>query len=320
MIVRILAFAVPKLPRRFWYFLADVFGAIASVVHRSGRRVAFSNLEAALGSQVSVGRRKRLVRESYQYFARGMADLYWSPRLTMKSFSKIVDFEDLERLKRERGTERGYIFAGPHYGGFEWIALALGLCGFNSTIVTQAFKNPLLDETFNRLRETSGVETIRRDGALLRLYKALLKGRSIGMAVDLTVSARLPAVPIECFGLTTCVTMGHAWMHERTGAPIIPINCEPRPGGRYRLTVYPPIEMARGATHQEIAQACWDRFEPVIRENPAPWLWMYKYWRYRPAAATRRYPDYANESPHFEKLLARTAKENAERRAQPAAR
>ena len=25
-----------------------------------------------------------------------------------------------------------------------------------------------------------------------------------------------------------------------------------------------------------------------IPENPAPWLWMYKHWRYKPTSATRR--------------------------------
>jgi hypothetical protein len=38
---------------------------------------------------------------------------------------------------------------------------------------------------------------------------------------------------------------------------------------------------------------------------------MYKHWRYRPPNASVAYPGYANESPHFRKLLVRTARENA---------
>jgi len=56
-------------------------------------------------------------------------------------------------------------------------------------------------------------------------------------------------------------------------------------------------------THQQIAQACWDSFEPYVRKNPAPWLWMYKHWRYRPSDAQRPYPFYANVEPRFDKLL-----------------
>lgn len=131
------------------------------------------------------------------------------------------------------------------------------------------------------------------------------------MAVDLTVSAKLPSVPIVCFGMQKCVTLAPAWLHQRTGAPIIPTYCEPLPGGRYRLVPCPALNVPPGASQQEIAQAWWDCCEPVIRRNPAPWLWMYKHWRYRPPDAARSYPDYANESPHFRRLLARMEKEKA---------
>ena len=308
--IRAMANLIPALPRRVNHFVADIIGAAASFVHWPGRVVALNNLETAF-PELPLAQRRTLVRHSYQYFSRAMADLFWSPRLTSENLHRIFDLEDLERLKREGGNERGAIFACLHYGGFEWIAVVLGLTGFKCTVVTQGFKNPLLNSTFNGLREVSGHQTIRREGAMLRLYKALLAQRSVTLAVDLTVSAKLPSVPISCFGMQTCVTFGHAWLHKRTGAAIIPTHCEPLPDGRYRLVLHPALEIAQNATHQQIAQACWDRFEPVVRRNPAPWLWMYKHWRYRPAQAARPYPDYANESPHFRKLLARTEKERA---------
>jgi len=306
-----LARLVPLLPRLVCHALANVVGAVAAFVHIPGRKIALSNIKAAFGPEMSGRGKRRLVRQSYQHFARAMADLFWSARVTRENLPAIFDLTDLARLKRERGTGQGIIFACLHYGGFEWIALALGLSGFKCTVVTQAFKNPLLNNTFNQLREVSGHLTIRREGAMLRLLKALKNERCVTLAVDLTVSAKLPSVPISCFGLQTCVTFAHAWLHQRTGAAIIPIHCEPLPGGRYRLVLHPELQIAPEATHQQVAQACWDHFEPIIRRNPAPWLWTYKHWRYRPANALQRYPDYANESPHFRKLLARTEKERA---------
>lgn len=307
--VRAIAAAIPALPRRACHVLADVLGSAAAYLHRSGRKVALENLEAAFGTEITLNERKKLVRESYRHFARAMADLFWSPRLTSANLRTIMDLSDLDRLKSEGATESGVIFACLHYGGFEWIALALGLSGINCTVVTQGFKNPLLNETFNSRREVSGQQTVRREGAMLRLYKALINRRSVTLAVDLTVSAKLPSVPITCFGLQTCVTFAHAWLHKRTGARIIPTHCEPLTDGRYRLVLHPPLEVPPNATHQQVAQTCWERFEPVIRRHPAPWLWMYKHWRYRPAATARRYPEYANESPHFSKLLARIENE-----------
>jgi lauroyl/myristoyl acyltransferase len=53
---------------------------------------------------------------------------------------------------------------------------------------------------------------------------------------------------------------------------------------------------------REIAQRCWDEFEPVIRARPDLYLWPYKHFRYRPKSAVRTYPFYAHESGAFEKL------------------
>ena len=81
------------------------------------------------------------------------------------------------------------------------------------------------------------------------------------------------------------------------------------PEGRYRLVFHPPIEFPTGSSLREMAQACWDQFEPVVRANPAPWLWMYKHWRYRPLApGPAAYPFYANPSLEFERRLEERAK------------
>ena len=150
----------------------------------------------------------------------------------------------------------------------------------------QEFKNPLLNPIFVSLRESSGQRVIPSAGGSVRqLYKTLHRGGRVAILTDLTIPAQLPTVVIDCFGLKTSVTFAHAWAHRRAGATIINVHCEPLPGGRYRIVFHPPIEFPTDASFQEIAQACWDQFEPHVRANPAPWMWMYKHWRYRPLAA-----------------------------------
>ncbi len=294
----------PRLPRPLGRWLGNFIGLIVNQIDREGRQVALSNLVCAFGDELSPRERRRLVRHSYQHFSRAAADLYWSPRLTSQNLHSVFDLADLARVEKEYG-KRGLIFACLHYGGFELISLALGLSGFECTVVTQAFKNPLLTGPINQLRETGGYQTVRREGALLRLYKSLVAGRNVAFAVDLRVSPRFPSVPITSFGMQTSVTLSHAWLHQRTQAPIIPTHCEPLPHGRYRLVLHSALKISPNDTEQEIAQACWDAFEPVVRQKPAPWLWMYKHWRYLPPNPGRGYPDYAKESSHFNRLLAR---------------
>lgn len=295
---------VPLLSRKACYQLAGAAGALAARFDARGRKVALSNLEAAFGDGFSPERRAEIVRESYQHFARTMLDLFWSPRLNARNYTDYIEFQNVERTRAEIAPSNCCIVGAFHYGNFEWFSLACGWLGFPSAITTQEFKNPLLDESFQKLRERSGHTMVPREGAIIRLYKALRKKERVALLVDTTLPPHHPTVVIECFGMKTIVTVAHAWLQDRTGAPIIPAFCVPLVDGRYRVMTHPKIQLAKGATHQEIAQACWDSFEPVVRKNPAPWLWMYKHWRYKPAGASG-YPFYSHQSLKFDQIAAR---------------
>ena len=280
------------------------------IFDRHRYEVALNNLEVAFGDQLSIQERRKIARESFQHFARTMVDLLWSPRLTPENFSRYIEFENFEESARGTGPERSIMIACYHYGNFEWLSLACGFLDLKGTIISQEFKNSLLDPIFKKLREQSGHELIPRERGLVRLYKVLRRKGRTALLVDLTVPPSQGAVAIDCFGLKTCVTSAHAWLHERTGVPIVPAHCEPLAHGGYRIIFHPKIDTSAGMTHQQIAQACWNSFEPYVRKNPAPWLWMYKHWRYRPANAKRPYPFYANVLGPFEKILQAQAPES----------
>ena len=296
---------VPLLSRKLCFHLANSLGSLMSIFDRHGRKVALSNLEVAFEDQYSACERERIVCESFQHFARTMLDLLWSPRLTRENFSRYIELQNFEETAHGTGVERSFIMATYHYSNFEWLSMACAYSGKTGTIVAQEFKNSLLDPIFKKIRERCGHEFVPRERGIVRLYKVLRRKGTTALLVDLTVPPTQGAVAIDCFGLKTSVTAAHAWLHQRTGAPIIPAHCEPLPGGRYRVVFHPKITNAETMTLQQITQACWDSFEPYVRKNPAPWLWMYKHWRYLPAKADRPYPFYANPLGSFEKLLER---------------
>ena len=139
---------------------------------------------------------------------------------------------------------------------------------------------------------------------MIRLLKAVKRGGMAGMLADLTLRPDQPAAIIDAFGRKMCVNILHAILAQRGGACLLPIHGEPLPDGRVRVVIDPPLEVPEGASVREIAQICWDRFEPRIRERPELWMWAYKHWRYRPKnAAPEDYPNYANVSPAFDALL-----------------
>lgn len=294
---------VPLLSRKACLHLAHFVGALASIFDRRGRRVALANVEAAFGDGMSILQRRKIVRESYQHFARTMLDLLWSPRLTPENFSSFIELQNFDETSKGTGPERSVLIACYHYSNFEWLAAACAFLGLTGTIINQEFKNSLLDPIFKRIREQSGHEMIPRERGIVRLYKVLRRKGRTAMLVDLNIPPSQGAVVIDCLGLKTSVTAAHAWLHQQTGVPIVPAHCEPLPDGRYRLVFHPKIENTAAKTQTEIAQACWNSFEPHVRKNPAPWLWMYKHWRYRPANPKRPYPFYADFSPKLDRLI-----------------
>ena len=140
---------------------------------------------------------------------------------------------------------------------------------------------------------------------MIRFLKMLLRGTPVGILADLTMKMSQPAVIIRAFGLRMRVTMMHTILHKRTSALIQPFITLLQPDGRYMVRLLEPLEFSKEASYQQIAQICWERFEPTIRQRPEQWLWLYKHWRYRPVEDAGCYPFYANCSEKFERELAR---------------
>ncbi len=295
---------VPLLSRGGAHRLGGWLGALVAAAHRSGRAVALENLEVAFGDRFSPAERRRLARESYQNFARAMIHLLWSARVDRQNFSENFEVVNLEEALAGIDRSRGLITVTFHFGDWEAAALAMGLAGYPLLIVAQESKNPYLGAVFTRIRERAGHQVTGRERAIMKMFKALKGGRTVAILSDLAPKTTEPFVAVDCFGLKTCVTFAHAWLHQHTGAAIVPLFCEQLPDGRRRLVVLPPLAPAPEATVEEIAQACWDRFEAAVRNDPGSWLWMYKHWRYKPTQTAARYPSYAGEWRKLDRQLA----------------
>ncbi|MGY8643984.1 MAG: lysophospholipid acyltransferase family protein [Verrucomicrobiales bacterium] len=302
-----LATSIPLLPRRGAHVLANGLGTIGYRLDARGRRNARQNLRAVYDNEKSEEEIVAIIKGAFRAFARTVIDQFWSRRLNQENYEKFCRIELDDSAAMEKARETGAIWVTPHYSNFEWVALVMGFRDYKFTIVAQDFKNPHLTKIFSDNREISGHEVISSNRALIRLLKNLKSGGNAAFLTDLTVKPSKAATAIKCFDYKTCVTAIHAELTNRTGLPVIPGICIPQDDGTYLIKGFAPLEFSDNATPQEISQACWDQFEPHIRENPAPWLWMYKHWRYRPKydANAGQYPDYAGESGHFEKVNAR---------------
>ena len=301
---RLLMHGLPRLTRRSCLRLANGLGALAWLLDARGRGVALANLEGVFGDRYTPAQRRAIARASYQNFLRTMLDLFWMHRAWPEGGAHLVQFEGFEALRPQLAREkRGTVFLCVHQGNWEWANVASGLLGFGNVVVAENFKNPRLTAIFSSLRQVSGQTIIPQENSLLRMLKIVKRGGATGMLIDLNLRPSQAATVIEGFGLKMCVPLLHAVLAQRANALLVPVETRPQPDGTCRVIAHPGVEWPEGASLQEIAQRCWDAFEPIIRARPELWLWPYKHFRYRPRHATRTYPAYANDSSKFEKLL-----------------
>ena len=300
--VSLLIGIVPLLPFRFLHILAESVGWLVYHLDRKNRRVAFANLEAAFGDKFTPKERERIARRSVQVFGRSFLELFWTPRLNASNVGKYIAIEDEKLLQSILSAKRSRPVVGVtiHFGNFEWASSYYALRGYNGLILMQRFKNDRLTALFQRLRDASGQTSVTQENSMVRFFKALKRGVPVGILIDLTLKMSDPAVIFRTFGLPMRATMMHAVLHERTRAPIMPFVALPQKRGGYLIRAFEPMEFPAGTPFHEIAQACWDKFEPLIREHPEQWLWGYKHWRYRPANPEKAHPFYANRSELFD--------------------
>jgi Kdo2-lipid IVA lauroyltransferase/acyltransferase len=285
-----------------------------------GRATALSNLDAAFGSELNPLQRDYIARRSFQVFARSFLELFWTPRLTAKNIGQFVSFEDPSKFQELLDGALPVIGITPHFGNFEWGSALFAFRGYPGVVLTQRFRNDRLTLFFRRLREISGHAAVTQENSMLRLFKALRRGVPVGILTDLTVKLRHPAVIIDAFGMKKRVTLLASMLHEGTRSPILPFITLSTEKGGYKVRILPLLYFPEGTSYQEIAQVCWNQFEPIIRENKEQWLWMYKHWRYQPERTDRAYPRYANRSAQFDREIAAQTRGQGVIRKSPAER
>lgn len=303
--LRSAAWIIPKLPLGLVRAAASTLGSVAYAVDWRGRQAGHMNLATVFGDELSPAARRQLLRRCYRRFATTFAEFFWSPRLSTDRWDQWFEFVWDSPEAAHACLHGECLFATAHFGNFEWLSIGRALRSQPCMIIAQDFKNPPLTDIFRRLRSLNDRQTIiPQEGAMLRLFKHLKKGGAAAALVDLNVTPDQSAVPIRVFDRFVSVSILHCAIAARTGRPLVPALAIPGPDGRWQLRFFQPFTVAPTDSPQEVAQRCWNVFEPIVRQHPDCWMWMYKHWRHLPEnTPAHTYPAYANRSRKFDRLL-----------------
>jgi KDO2-lipid IV(A) lauroyltransferase len=323
--LRALAVVVALFPRSALLGLADRLGWLAYYVLKQDRKVADANAELVFGDTKSAAEKKRIARMGTRVLARNLAGLFWASRLNHDNFRRYVDVDEpsWQWFRQVQARGGGVIFITPHYGDWEMGALAAGFLGAPFKMVTEAFKNPDAEALLSRLRSVSGHTTVPPRHAVVKLFKALKRGETVGILVDVNGRRGRGGVWLDFFGLPVFNAAAVADLAVRTGASIVFAVGHPIADFRTRLVFGPEVELVHtgDAQRDSIAtnQRCLDLCADLVRQNPDHWLWTYKRWKRRPTPEIGRYPYYSKYDENTEGRSPRGAASAATPAAKPSA-
>ena len=256
-------------------------GAVARLVgpRLAVTRRALRNLDLAL-PHLSEAERRRIVREMWDNLGRVAAEYPHLSRLRCFVPGTRVEVIGTQHIDRALARGRPLICFSGHFGNWEVACVAIRQYGLELAQVYRGANNPDLEAIMRQLRQSLGVEPVRKGAAgARRIIAALRQGRNLALLVDQKMNDGI-AVPF--FGREAMTAPAVAELALRYDCPVLPMRVDRLCGARFRLTIFPALDVARsGDRHADIRAVMTEvnrRLEQWIRERPGQWFWLHRRW------------------------------------------
>lgn len=190
-----------------------------------------------------------------------------------------VEVIGVEHLRAVIDSGRAAIMFSGHLGNWELLSSGAERHGMRLTLVYRRPNNPLVARLLDRARGHIAGEHVPkgREGARA-LVETLRRNGWVAMLVDQKMNDGLP---VPFFGRDAMTAPAVAQLAIKFGAPLLPARIERLGGARFRLTVFPPLDLPEG-DRTEAVRALLARVNAIlegwIRETPSQWLWLHRRW------------------------------------------
>ena len=141
--------------------------------------------------------------------------------------------------------------------------------GISVARIYRAGNNPLLDRMIDP----------KRQGRRAACDRGVAPWRAPDPAADQKMN---DGIPVPFFGRPAMTAPALAVLALRFDCDVLPARVERLDGARFRLTIFPPLEVTRGGDFHADAAALMTRvnatLEEWIRDRPEQWLWVHRRW------------------------------------------
>jgi Kdo2-lipid IVA lauroyltransferase/acyltransferase len=190
---------------------------------------------------------------------------------------EVIGAENIEILRSE---DTPGIFFSAHLGNWEIVSLGASQKGLALQRIYREANNRLVEWLFQRGRSAVKGELIPKGPQGARfLLRVLKEGKNVAMLVDQKMN---DGIPVPFFGRDAMTAPALADLALRFNCPVIPARAERLSGARFRLTIYPPMELTKTGDRKADVIANMAKvnalIESWIRERPEQWLWVHNRW------------------------------------------
>ncbi len=274
------------LPFRVLVWVGTTLGSLLYLIAAERRRVGSINLKLCF-PDLSEEARKKLLREHFKMFARGLIErsiLWWSSAEYISSLIRVEGVEHFEAVKDKPSILLTPHFVGMDVGG-QWIAQhADTVCMYANQ------KNLYLTELLLKKRARFRNQRLysRQQG-----LRPILKGMRAGMPFiyppDQDQGVKDGAF-IPFFGVPAATMTSVARIAQMAGAKVVPSITRLLPGGAgYVLTFYPAWENYPSGDDIADTRRVNEFIEDRVREMPEQYFWLHKRFKTRPPGEERFY-------------------------------
>lgn len=279
-LVRILNLIFHFLPIRFILWLGRQCGIIVYLINAPRRIIGYTNLRAVFCKRKSPRELAKLTRGVYRSLTEVFFEILALTRVNEKYIDKYIEIVNTENIFKVIGHPDGIIFLTAHFGNWELSGMASAIKGFPIVVLARAQSMKRLDGLINKLRESKGLQIVRKGITTKYIVKALHQGKMIGMVGD--QNAGKTGVFVDFFGRPTSTAPGTAKIASKTGAFILPAFMARVKGPYHKLILEEPIKIKKGEDITPYLARYNKLLEKHITMYPEQWLWLHKRWKATP--------------------------------------
>lgn len=280
--LRWIAWLADILPYRVALFVGWLNALLMFHVIRFRVKTTRARIRQVFGSKYSEREITRIAWLSYRNIVFSAVEMIRLHKMTLGWTASVTDWLPvIANIKKHSDTGRGSIIAVAHMGSWEMAAVACQLSGVPVFSIAAKQKNPYTDAYLNKLRKSTGLETIARGSGIMRdILRNLAAGKALAILPD--VRMRTEAISVPFLGGTANIGGGMASFARHAEVPIFPCLVTRHGWTHHRAIMREPIWPDKTLSKEEdirrMTLTMMKDVEDVILHDPGQWFWFNKRW------------------------------------------